>query len=310
MAKRKALNTMGSIICGILSLVFVLLAVLVPFYYSITALTKPETVTEVVQTIDYKTVIEETPVIKSTLGKMGVDSEKIEKAIKNEKTSELIEIYADEATEIMLNIPENRMFDVELIKEIAEENLDKFVEIAEENTGKNYSEKKIKKNVDTFIENNQTQIKKVVPVLETTRKVVKTVHESKVIEKTLSPKFAVLLFAIAGVIVGITFAFKKTNGFLWVGINCFISSILLVVVLIFSQTKIVNDIALKMSRFNAEIIESAISVCSEKIIITFSSMAFGAFLFIALFALACWLKRKRIKQNDPLQECPENEIPE
>ena len=282
MAKRKALNIIESLICGTLSLVFVLLAVLVPFYYSITALTKPETVTEVVQTIDYKTVIEETPVIKSTLGKMGVDSEKIEKAIKNEKTSQLIEIYADEAKEIMLNIPENRMFDVELIKEIAEENLDKFVEIAEENTGKNFSEKKIKKNVDTFIEKNQTQIKKVVPVLETTRKVVKTVHESKVIEKTLSPKFAVLLFAIGGAIVLIIFIFKRKNGFLWVGIDCFASSLLLVAVLVFSQTKVINDLALKMSRFNVEIIESAISVCSEKIVIAFSSTAFLAFLLLVI----------------------------
>ena len=301
----KFLKISGTFLSVILCTVFVLLAVSVPFYYSITGLTKPKTVTEIVQSVDYKTVIKKTPVLESALKQNGIDGEKADKFMKSEQASQLIEVYTDEATEILLNVPKDRMFDVELIKEIAEENIDELVKIAEENTGKNYSEKKIKKNVDTFIKKNEKQIEEVIPVIETTRKVVKTIHESKVIEQQLSLKTALILSAVAGVILIGVFFMKKIGGCIWIGITCLISSVIQAMILIFSQSKLIEIIALRLSSFNVEIIESAISVCTEKIAISFCSTASGAFLLIALFAIIFFAKRKN---QEKLHLCAEDSV--
>ena len=290
---KKSIKILGNFFCVILSAVFIILAVMVPFYYSITGLTVPKTVTEVVQGVDYKTVIEKTPAIKSALKKSKVTTTTVEKFMKSPQASELIEVYADEATEILLDIPKDRMFDVELIKEIAEEHVDDFVKIAEEKTGKNYSEKKIKKNVDTFIEKNEEQIEKSIPVIETTRKVVKTIHESNVIEQRISLKTILILSAVTCVILLCIFITKRFRGCIWMGINCLIASVLLAALLVFSQSNLISMLALKLSSFNVEIIESAITICSEKVAIAFFSTAIGSFVFVTLFAITYSLKRRK-----------------
>ena len=294
--KNKILKIAGTVFCAVLSIIFVLMSVAVPFYYSITALTKPKTITEVVQSVDYKTVIKKTTVIETALKQSGITPEKAEEFMKSEEAGEIIELYTDEATEILLNIPKDRMFDVELIKKIAEENLDDFVKIAEENTGKNFSEKKIKKNVDTFIEKNERQIEEAIPVIETTRKVVKTVHESKAIEKTLSTKFAIILSLIGLAFFAVVITIKRTDGLLWLCVDCMISSIILAAVLIFQQSNLISKMALKLSAFNVEIIESAVSVCGEKIAIAFGLSSIFTFAFVACFLVIKGIKSRKAKK--------------
>lgn len=295
--KQKIFNITGTVICIILSMAFVLMSVVLPFYYSITALTKPKTITEIVQSIDYKTVIKKTTVIETVLKQNGINAQKAEEFMKSKEAGEIIEIYTDETKDILLNIPNDKMIDVPLIKELAEENLDDFVKIAEENTGKNFSEKKIKKNVDTFIEKNERQIEEAIPVIETTRKVVKTVHESEVAQKTLSTKFIIALVAVGIVFMALIILMKKNNGFIWLCINCMISSLLLATVLVFAQSDFMGKMALKLSDFNVEIIESAVSVCSEKIAIAFGISSLSTFLFIIIFIAIKGIQKKK---NQPL----------
>jgi len=306
---KKSIKILGNFFCVILSAVFIILAVMIPFYYSITGLTVPKTVTEVVQGVDYKTVIEKTPAIKSALKKSKVTTTTVEKFMKSPQASELIEVYADEATEILLDIPKDRMFDVELIKEIAEEHVDDFVKIAEEKTGKNYSEKKIKKNVDTFIEKNEEQIEKSIPVIETTRKVVKTIHESNVIEQRISLKTILILSAVTCVILLCIFITKRFRGCIWMGINCLIASVLLAALLVFSQSNLISMLALKLSSFNVEIIESAITICSEKVAIAFFSTAIGSFVFVTLFAITYSLKRRKSIPDENSEPQSNSDLP-
>lgn len=283
---------LGNFFCFILSIIFIAVAIIVPFYYSITALTTPKTVAEIVQNVDYKTVIEKSPNIKSALQTYGIDSTAADDFMKSDKAGELIEVYTDEVTEILLDIPDNRMFNVELIKELVDENLDDFVVLAEKNTNLNLSEKSIKANVDTFIKNNEPQIKEAIPAIEQTRTVVKTIKASTVIENTLTLNFAIILILSTISVLLIICLIKRTKGFLWIGLDFLIISIVLALIVVFSRSSIISIAALQFSRFESEIIESAISICTEKVIIALVGTAIFAVLFLMFFVVIVLVKRK------------------
>ena len=297
MKKNSALKILGTVFCLILSLFFIVTAVIVPFYYSITALTVPETIALVVQNVDYETVIEQNPNIKSTLQEFGIDSSEADKYMKSAQAKELIEIYADEVTEIFLNIPNDRMLDVSLIKEIVDDNIDDFIAIAEDNTGLELSEKLIGNEVDTFFKENKTEIEAAVPAIEETRTIVKTIMASTIIERKLTLNSALIIIAVVAVVLAMICLIKRSAGFLWIGIDFTFISIILSLIIIFSRSYVVNKVALKFSKFETEIIESAISICTEKIILALYSVGILAIIFIMFFIVIVLVKRKYKNMN-------------
>ncbi len=299
-------KVLKSILSLILCTVFVFLAVAVPFYYSITTLTKPKHITKIIQNINYNNILKEDPSLETTLKSYGIDPKKAQVFIESEIGGELIEIYTDEATKILLSIPESENLDIPLIKKIAEENLDKYVKIAEETTKKDFAEEKIKNKINTFIDKNESKIIKTIPTVETTRKVVKTVYSSKLINITLSVKFAIFLTAFAIILISIVFILKKKQGLIWMGISCFVSSIILSAILFFSKSKLPIEIAHKISNFNVEIIESATSIGSEKIEIALFSMVSFFFIFIMLYILICAITKTINNLYPLLDESVEN----
>ena len=93
---KKLLYKMFKIFVSILfSIVLVFGVVIVPFYYSITALTKPETVSMVIQEVDYKQIIQNNPAIKDTLAKYAITPEKADTIIKSKQAGELVENNAE-----------------------------------------------------------------------------------------------------------------------------------------------------------------------------------------------------------------------
>lgn len=297
MKKNSALKILGTVFCLILSLFFIAIAVIVPFYYSITALTVPETIAHVVQNVDYETVIEQNPNIKSTLQEFGIDASEADKYMKSAQAKELIEIYADEVTEIFLNIPNDRMLDVSLIKEIVDDNIDDFIAIAEDNTGLELSEKQIGNEVDTFFKENKTEIEAAVPAIEDTRTIVKTIMASTIIERKLTLNFALIIIAVVAVVLAMICLIKRSAGFLWIGIDLLLISTILSLITVFSRSYVVSKVALNLSKFETEIIESAISICTEKIIFALYGVGILAIIFIMFFIVIVLVKRKYKNMN-------------
>ena len=139
MKNNDARKILGTVLCLFLSLFFVISLIIIPFYYSVIALTIPETIANVIQNVDYKTVIEQSPDIKSSLQDYGINSVEADKYMKSSQAKELIEIYADEVTEIFLNIPDDRLIDVSFIRKIVDDNIDDFLTITEDNTKLKFS---------------------------------------------------------------------------------------------------------------------------------------------------------------------------
>lgn len=292
MTKQKVFKIAGIVGCVILSIFFVLSFVAVPFYYSVTALTKPETIVMIFQEVDYKSMVEKTPELKLELQKYDISSNKAQKIMEGKQAGDVIELYVDEVTEILLDVPSDVKLDVPYLKGLVNENLDELINIAEENTKLKFKKEQVQQNIDNYFDKNQKSIEKSMPVIESVRNVVKTVHTSKLVQRSLTPLFAVILVAIAFIILGVIIAIRRSNGFLWISIDFAVISVILCLIMGYSQSNFINRLAINVSDFGTQVIKSAVSVSTNKIMIAVFAAIILTILFAGFFALLKLLKRK------------------
>lgn len=266
--QRKILNAVSVFFSVIICIALVLLLVVTPFYYSVTALTKPETIVKIIQDVDYERLIEEDKVIKKTVKSMGLTAKTADELIKSEQAGKLIEVYADDAVELLMQIPKEKEWNAGLIKEIVNDNMDRIIEVADQNIDQSFSKNLLRAKINTAIESNEKLIEKAAPVLNQVKVVVETVKASRVIERTMTVKFAIALgaaFAVAATAVCLLRR-REFKGFLWLSISFITAVLLLAAVVIYSKSGFVNTLAVSMSDFGTEILTSAISVYADKLI--------------------------------------------
>ena len=290
--KRAILRAATNFIYFSLNLIMVLICTLVPFYYSVIALTEPQTVTTVIQNIDYKNLIKKTPALETTLEDYGIDYKKADEIMKSKEAGELIEVYADEATEILLTLPENRKIDSSLIKELVDENIDKVLTVTKKNTNIKFNQEEVKKTVSNYIEENESVIEECVPVFEQARTVIKQIKFSRIVSRTLSLPFIIIFTAVMIMITALIFIIKrrKFNGLLFLGADFTVISIILGLTVYFCKSSFVTSLALKMSDFGVSIIESAVSVYADGIIIAVIIAVALAVIAFMLFAVLRYIK--------------------
>lgn len=277
-------------------------AVAVSFYYSVIALTKPEMVTMFIQEVDYKKVIQKNPTIKNTLERYGITPTEADTVMKSQQTAELVKVYTDEVTQIFLDIPDDQRLDVAYIKELVKRNTDEFLNIAEENTSLKFKREQTKREIEAFLQKNEVAIEESAAVIEDVRDVVKTIYTSRVIEEKLSFWFAIILVAAAFIIIAGIIVLMRSNGFFCVAANFGLSSIILCVVILYAKSDFVSRLALKISDFGMQIVESAVSVSVRKLIIAVFAMVIVSVLFIGFFVALKLLKYKYQNQNPIVAE--------
>ncbi len=277
---------------GLLSVALVLGAVAVSFYYSVIALTKPEMVTMFIQEVDYKRVIQKNPTIKKALAQYGITPAEADTVMKSKQTAELVKVYTDEVTEIFLDIPQDQKLDVAYITELVEDNTDEFLNIAEEKTDLKFKREQTKQEIEAFLQKNEVVIEESAVMIEEVRDVIKTIYTSRVIEEKLSFWFAIVLIAAAFIIIAGIIVLLRSNGFFCVGANFTLISIILSVIILFVKSDFVSALALKMSDFGTQIVESAVSVSARKLIIAVFAMGIVAVLFMGFFVALKFLKYK------------------
>lgn len=282
---RKLFRVAGNFLYLLLNLFLILICILVPFYYSVIALTKPRTVTTVIQNIDYKALVKKTPTVEKALESCGIDYKKADEIMKSKEAGELIEVYADETTEILLSLPENRKIHTSHIKNMINDNIGDFLKVAEETTDIEFDEKEVETAVNEYVEENEGELKAFVPVLEQIRTVVKQIKMSQIVARTLSLPFVI---AFTAVILGIALIIilikrRKLKGVLFLGVDFAVISLALGLSVFFCRSSFVTALALEMSDFGVSIIESAVSVCTDGIITAAIISAVLAVLAIMLF---------------------------
>lgn len=290
--KRAILRAATNFIYILLNLLIILICTIVPFYYSVIALTEPRTVTTVIQNIDYKTLIKKTPALETTLKDYGIDHEKADEIMKSKEAGELIEVYVDEATEILLSIPENRKIDSSLVKELVFQNIDKVLTVTKENTNIEFDPKEVKATVSNYIAENESSIEEYAPVFEQARTIIKQIKLSKIVSRTLTLPFIIIFTLIMLILIALIFIIKRCsfNGLLFLGADFTVISIILGLTVYFCKSSFVTSLAVKMSDFGVSIIESAVSVYDDRIIIAVIVSSVLAILSFTIFAALRHLK--------------------
>ncbi len=286
------------------SVVLVCLAVVVPFYYSITGLTKPKAVASVVQSIDYVQMVDQSAAVQQALSGYGVDGKAADEIMKSKETGNLIQEYADKVTEILLTIPSDRPIDMPLIREVVDDNLDKVLNVAEENAGVALPRKEITTVVDSFIDENQQEIKQSLPLLETARAVIKTVRMSAVVSRTMTWQFGLLLGLVGAALMAAILLFHKKNaaGLLWITVDSGIAAALLLLLMLFSRHALVNTVAQNISGFGTDIVRSAIRVSTDTVQIGLIAAIACMLLFLGTY-IGIRLHKRAARKGSAAENC-------
>ncbi|MBR6533544.1 MAG: hypothetical protein IKT44_03875 [Clostridia bacterium] len=290
MKKSKALKIIGIVACVLLSIYLIISVVATSFYYSIKALTKPEAVAVVIQQVDYKQVFDANPLVKQILVKNGITSVMAENIIKSEQGGKIIEAYTKEIVEIFKSAPKDKITDASYIKELISDNKFKFVEIAEKNTEAKLSPKVVEKFIDNLLKDDAV-IEKTISVITEIKDIVKSVETSRTVTNNFS-FWSIILIVMAVIAVAVIIIIMHSNGFLLVGLDFAVISIILCMVIAFSKSSFISLLALEISDFGAQIIESAVSVSVDKIEVIVIGTIIMAVLFSGFFVVLKLLKKK------------------
>lgn len=299
MRKKSVLKTIKIVACVLLNVILVMGIAVVPFYYSITSLTQPETIAMVMREVDYEQVVERSPSIKRALQKYDITPEEADKIMKSKQTGDLVEAYANEITKIFLDMPEDETFDADYLRETFTAKSGKIADITQKSTDGKIKSEEAKKSIDDFFVENEAEIEESITLIKTVKDVVTTVHTSSVIKNSLTIWGALILVVIAFIIIAAIIALMRSNSFFWIGMDFAIVTVIFCIVIAFSKSGFVSAVASSMSGFSTQVIESAISVSTEKIIVAVFLTAIFSALFIGFFILVKFLKRKY--QNQPIE---------
>lgn len=290
MKKSKALKIIGIVACVLLSIYLIISVVATSFYYSIKALTKPEVVAVVIQQVDYKQVFDANPLVKQILVKNGITSDMAENTIKSEQGRKIIEAYTKEIVEIFKSAPKDKITDASYIKELISNNKIKFVEIAKKNGDAKLNPKVVEKIIDNLL-NDDAFIEKAISVITEIKDIVKSVETSRIVTNNFS-FWSIILIVMAVIAVAVIIIIMHSNGFLLVGLDFAVISIMLCLVIAFSKSSFISLLALEISDFGAQIIESAVSVSIDKMEIIVIGAIIMAVLFSGFSVVLKILKRK------------------
>ena len=290
MKKSKALKIIGIVACVLLSIYVIISVVATSFYYSIKALTKPEAVAVVIQQVDYKQVFDANPLVKQILVKNGITSVMAENIIKSEQGGKIIEAYTKEIVEIFKSAPMDKITDASYIKELISDNKFRFVEIDEKNAEAKLSPKVVEKIIDNLLKDDAV-IEKTISVITEIKDIVKTVETSRTVTNNFS-LWSIILIVMAVIAVAVIIIIMHSNGFLMVGLDFAVISIILCLVIAFSKSSFISLLALEISDFGAQIIESAVSVSVDKIEVIVIGTIIMAVLFSGFFVVLKLLKKK------------------
>lgn len=100
----------------------------------------------------------------------------------------------------------------------------------------------------------------------------------------------------AFILIAVIITLMRSNGFFWVGADFTVISILLGLIIAFAKSNFISTVALKMSHFGTQIVESAVSISTEKMIIAFLGAIIITVLFIGFFMAVKLLKHKYQKE--------------
>ncbi len=288
----KASGVLCIFVSVILSILFVLTAIIVPVYYSAVGLVQPKAITTVIQNIDYREIIKESDDFNDTVKSLGIsDAGEIDEIMKSDEVGEFLEDCVEVLSSTVGDTDALRDFDASSVKELMNKHMDSILDVVEEKTGENIDRKTAKDELAKIIDESDDAIEEIVMELEPIQNTFSEYNETtEIVQKTLTWQFKTVVILIEVALLALIYLLRKKNysGFIWIAVNTGIVGVIMVIVTAIVKSDFVNAIITDATGFSTELTTAWIGNAGAKFIISFVT----CFVIMALSITACVLLRK------------------
>ena len=291
--KNTALNVLGVFASIILSILFVVMAFVVPVYYSVAGMLQPKAITTVVQNIDYVEVFKESDGTKELLEGLGLESEKVDEIIKSKEVGGLLKDCTDKITTLLLDGDASlEEFDASFLQGLVDEHIDGILTVAEDQFGTTIEKEQIKEELDMVIDSSKEAIEQTVMELQPVKETIVTYQPvSDAVQNSLKWYSIAAVILVEVLFLGLIYLMRKRNygGFIWIAVNTGIAGALVSAVALLVGSGMVKELVATLPSFANGIAVAAVGSATTKLIIALVT----CFVIMAAAITACVLLRKK-----------------
>lgn len=288
----KAVNVLTAFVSVILSVLFIIIAIASPLFYSVAGMIQPKTITNVIQDVDYVEILKDSDDFNQKCEELGIDMNTVDEIIKSESVGDFIEDCASELTLIIGNSDDSlEKFNASTVKDLLDEHIDGILDVFEEKTGESVDRNKIKSELDVMVEENKEAIEDIVTELEPVQNTIIEYSEiSGMVKKALGWQCILILIVIQTAFLALIYALRRKNykGFIWIAVNTGIVGVVMLTASVLLNSRFAKEIIAQTEGFASEITASLINSADAKLL----TALVVCFVIMALSITACVLLRK------------------
>lgn len=312
-------NIFGVLFAIVLSLVLLVTLIASPIITAASDFVKPETIREVVTTIDYQKVLEDNGIdLGSSMEEFGIPSDAVNQIMQTDAVGDVIELYVKEI-EAAIAGEDVSYITPDAIKQIAGENLPALVDIIfdyipEEEIPEDMTKEEIKAEVETaFTEYIDTNAEEIISYLPDVKEVIVQSVDTQVIETiryvqngTFTAAVWIAIAVLSLLIYGCRW--PRFKGFMWLGVVYLLGTAVTFALRSVLTGPLLEEILASAPEANI-IAVPAIDVVQESIIKVGIILSVLTVLFIATFIVGRVFLAKRKKAAATVNYAPVTEAP-
>ena len=308
--KSKAVNVLGVIGNVFLSILFVIVAFIVPIYYSIAGMLEPKSITTVIQKIDYVAVLQESEEVNQTFKEIGLDAKTTDELIKSKEVGAMLEDFSGEMTTV-LSDPNADLdsVDAAFVNGFVDKHIDDIMKVVEKKAGSPVKKDNVKKELSKVIENKDAEIKETASSLRPIKEKITSFSTVTKTIQAISKWYYVLAICVLEILLLALIYFirrKNFGGFVWIAVDVGIVGSLVSCVAAVVGSGLVKSIISQIPGFLGGMVASAAKLVATKLVIALVV----CFVIMALSVAACIVLRtmKRKNAGEPEMENAEEKV--
>ena len=267
MYKSDAVNFLTAFFAVIFSILLVIFSFVTVLVGSVSSLIKPETVADVITSVDYDELILDNETVDDIFDEFDMDDEAVNEIMQSDVVKELIEGTTDGIYSVLMGDENAKLLSEDDIIDIFDDNIDEILDIVEEYSPEEIDRDEIEDELRVAINENASEIVSALPKTEDISNEM-TPEVELITEIVVGPTLTVIFGGISLVLALIIFALRhrRCGGLTWIGTAGIISSILMLFTTVGSKTLDLDNFT-DIDTMSAGLINSIVSVLADKMII-------------------------------------------
>ena len=291
------LNICGIFVAFVLSIVFIVTAFAMPLYYSVAGILRPQTITTVLQHVDYVQVLKESEEVRQSMAELGIDVEVSNEIMQSEEVGELLKDCTEKLTDLFFREDADLSeFNAAYLKELVDEHLDGVLTAVETATGEIVPRDELKGVINTARTEKADAIDDAVEGLAPLKETVVTYSTAtELVQTTLKWQTILVLALFEALLLGLIYVVRLKNygGFVWLAVDTGIVGGLLGAVTLVVSSELAASIVEKAPGFMKGMLSAAMGSIRTTLVIA-TAVCFGV---MVLSIVACSLLRSHKRRK-------------